>query len=280
MNDLLNRARQWGREAGLQLLQWHGRAATEEKSDGSVVTEADRAVDAFISGQIRACFPDHAVLSEEGATTYDGQPFTWVIDPLDGTNNYALGVRYWGCSIGVLAAGVPVVGVLVMPGLEAEFWAVRGQGAFLNGVRLGDLPGVVSERNSFVALCSRSWRYLEVSLPQKPRILGSAAYDLAAVAQGIAVASIQIAPHIWDLAAGWLLVQEAGRWCGPLLPNAPDPFPLVAGDDYAGRFFPTAAAATQEMLNAVQNGVHVKLSATARLGRWAVAGWRVGQEVL
>ena len=108
--DLLSFARELGREAGRQLLDWRGRAVASVKADGSVVTEADHAVDRFLFQRIQARYPDHGVLSEEADTIYGGQPFTWVIDPLDGTTNYALGVCYWGCSIAVLSGGVPLVG--------------------------------------------------------------------------------------------------------------------------------------------------------------------------
>ena len=274
MNELLNFAREIGREAGRQLLDWSGRAATSIKSDGTVVTEADHAADRYLTEQILVRYPDHEVLSEEAETRYSGRPYTWVIDPLDGTTNFALGVCYWGCSIALLFEGMPVVGVLTVPNLGAEFWAARGEGAFLNGERLGGPARGITERNSFLALCSRAFRYLDLPMPQKSRLLGSAAYDLAAVAQGIAVGSTQVTPHIWDIAAGWLLLQEAGRAVGPLLPDAPNPFPLDPGDDYKDRVFPLASGADETILRTITEGVRIKPGMEGRLARWAAAGWR------
>lgn len=277
MNDLLDFARELGREAGRQLQDWRGRAAVSIKGDGSVVTEADREVDRYLRQQIRARYPEHGILSEEAETVYEGRPLTWVIDPLDGTTNYALGICYWGCSIALVSNGVPVVGVLVMPELSpayagmlhgAEFWALRGAGAFLNGERLGGPPRGVSERNSFFAICSRTWRFLDLPLRYKGRLLGSAAYDLAAVAQGIAVGCTQVTSHIWDLAAGWLLLQESGRAVAPLFLGAPDPFPMVAGEDYAGKVFPLAAAADERILQQVRSRVRIKPEAQGRLTKW------------
>jgi len=121
MNDLLDFARELGREAGQQLLDWRGRANAGIKADGSLVTEADEAVDRFLFQEIRARYPDHGILSEEADTVYAGQPYTWVIDPLDGTTNFTLGVCYWGCSIAIVHHGMPVIGVLVVPNLEAEY---------------------------------------------------------------------------------------------------------------------------------------------------------------
>ncbi len=268
-------AQDLGREAGRQLLAWRGRAGASLKRDGTVVTDADRAVDGWLCEAIRQRFPDHGVLSEEADTVYAGRSLTWVIDPLDGTTNFALGIYYWGCSIAVVSDGEPIAGVLAMPELNSLFWASRGGGAFLDGEKLGGPARRVSEENSFVAFCSRSLRYLDLPMPQKGRLLGSAAYDLAAVAQGIAVGATQVSPHIWDLAAGWLLLQEAGRAVGPLLPGVPNPFPMVPGMDYEDRIFPLAAAADEEMLHKIQQVVKIRLERAERINAWAGAGWRV-----
>ncbi len=162
-----------------------------------------------------------------------------------------------------------------MPELGELFWASRDGGAFRNGEKLGGPARGVSAENSFLALCSRTVRFLELSLPQKGRLLGSAAYDLAAVAQGIAVGATQVSPHIWDLAAGWVLLQEAGRSVGALLPGAPDPFPLVPGWDYDDRIFPLAAGVDADVLRSVQEAVRVKPGRADRVHGWSVAGWRM-----
>jgi myo-inositol-1(or 4)-monophosphatase len=271
--ELLAFAQDLGREAGRLLKDWSGRAAATTKWDGTVVTEADHAADQYLTSEIRARYPQHEILSEEAATSYSGVPYIWVIDPLDGTNNYALGVCYWCCSIALLHQGMPLVGVITVPNLEADFWAVRGEGAFLNGERLGGPARGVSERNSFLALCSRTFRYLDLRMPQKARLLGSAAYDLAAVAQGIAVGSTQVTPHIWDIAAGWLILQEAGRAVAPLFPDAPDPFPLLPGADYKHRVFPVASGTDEGLLAAIVEGVRIKAGMESRLAGWAAAGW-------
>lgn len=270
---LLAFAKHLGREAGSQLLRWRSRAAAEVKHDGSVVTDADRAVDRWLSSQIRERFPDHAILSEEGDTLYAGRPLTWVIDPLDGTTNFALGICYWGCSIAVVYRGEPIVGVLAMPELGQLFWGSKDGGAFRDGEELGGPARAVSEENSFLALCSRTLRYLELPMSQKGRLLGSAAYDLAAVAQGIAVGVTQLSSHIWDIAAGWLLLQEASRPVGRLLPSAPDPFPMVPGWDYRDRIFPLAAGADEEVLHTIQQVVMIKPDQAKRVMAWSAAGW-------
>ena len=271
--ELLVSCLELAREAGQRLLASYGRVQAEVKADGSVITAADREVDRFLHREIHKLYPDHEVISEEAETVYTGRAPTWVIDPLDGTANFALGVGYWGCSIAVVTEGIPLVGVLVMPLLRLEFWAVRGGGAFLNGERLGGPARGVSERNSFLAICSRTWRYLGIPVRQKARLLGSAAYDLAAVAQGIAVGCSQVLSHIWDLAAGWLLLQESGRAVGPLLPGAPDPFPMIGGLDYGGRVFPLAAAADRRFLREIQSVTRIKPEARERFDQLAAAAW-------
>ena len=133
--ELLAFARELGQEAGRRLIEWRGRAVASVKGDGSVVTGADEDIDRYLCRQIRARYPTHGILSEEGNTVYEGKELTWVVDPLDGTTNYALGVCYWGCSIALVAERGPLVGVLVMPALDLEFWALEGKGAYLNGER-------------------------------------------------------------------------------------------------------------------------------------------------
>ena len=276
-DELLVFARGLGQEASRQLVAWRGRAAASEKGDGTVITEADRAVDRFLGQQIRSRYPDHAVLSEEGEMNYAGRPFTWVIDPLDGTTNFALGLYYWGCSIALVHEGQPTLGVVTMPMLGAEYWAQRGGGAFLNGQRLGGPPQGVSERNSFLAMCSRTWRYLRLPMPQKARLLGSAAYDLAALAQGTAVGVCQLRSHIWDLAAGWLIAKEAGRALGRLFPDAPDPFPMAPAADYEHRVFPLAGGADEGVLRMIQQRVRVRSEAADHISAWSAAGWDLSQ---
>jgi len=273
VKEYLSFARELGHQAGQQLLDWRGRAAAQQKSDGSLVTEADQAVDRFLCEQIRSRYPDHGIISEEADTIFENRPLTWVIDPLDGTTNFALGLAHWGCSIALVADGFPALGVVAMPQLGVEYWTVRSQGAFFNGDRLGGPLRNINGRNSFVAICSRTWKHLELSLPFKGRLLGSAVYDLAAVAQGIAIACTQVTSHIWDVAAGWLLLQETGRTVGPLLPGAPKPFPMRPGADYEGLVFPLAAGSDQAVFQQVIDRVRIKPGSRDRFEALAAAGW-------
>jgi myo-inositol-1(or 4)-monophosphatase len=107
------------------LLQGFGKVTASQKSDGSLVTQTDHAVDEFITTQLANAFPDHAVLSEERNTTYyPSTNFSWVIDPLDGTTNFARGLPIWGVSVALLVQGLPVLGLLSFSSLREEYQAI------------------------------------------------------------------------------------------------------------------------------------------------------------
>lgn len=240
---------QLARETG-DLLCSHYRPAgirASLKADRTVVTEADLAADNLLRRRIAAAFPADGILSEEAETTYPAEkPAVWVIDPLDGTTNFSLGLHYWGVSIARLVDGFPALGVLYFPLLDELFAATRGGGAHLDGTRLEVQPPDPAHPTSFFSCCSRTHRTYRVELRYKTRILGSAAYGLVAVARGSAVISLEVAPKVWDFAASWLITSEAGGLVAPL--EGENPFPLVPGNDYGARSYPILTAATPEFL--------------------------------
>lgn len=198
-----------------------GRGITR-KGCRNLVTDADTAAESFILGLIKTRFPDHAVLSEEAGGDSIGNGYTWVVDPLDGTTNYAHRHPVFAVSIGVLEAGSPLIGVIHDPLRDQTFVARRGGGATLNNV-----PIHVSGIEDFgAALIGLDWghdnmvrghtmEYLTRILSDcgTVRVLGSAALALAYVAAGRLEAYFQMGLKPWDVAAGMLLVQEAGGLC-------------------------------------------------------------------
>lgn len=215
----------------------------ETKPDHSLVTQSDLAADRLITNAIREQFPNDSILSEESNTlTGDLSQPVWVIDPLDGTTNFSLGLPIWGVSIARVVDGFPNVAALYYPLLGELYWAELGKGAQMNDT---PLPPKVEQhaKTSFFACCSRTFKHYQVNLRYKTRILGAATYDLCCVARGTAIMSFEVTPKIWDLAAGWLIVQEAGREIGVL--EGPSPFPLQPNYDYGSQSFPTACAANQ-----------------------------------
>jgi len=240
------------RQTGELLLGYFRRAglSTHLKADKSLVTEADLAADELIAASLHAAYPQDRLLSEELAPALDAGEGAgtalWIIDPLDGTTNFSLGLHVWGVLLARLVAGRPETAVLFFPLIDELYTAQRGAGARLNGEPIAVQPPQPGRPLAFFSCCSRSHRRYRISVPYKTRILGSAAYSLCAVARGAALLSFEAAPKIWDIAAGSLLVEEAGGVVAPL--DSPPAFPLSPGVDYGSLSLPTLAAATPELL--------------------------------
>lgn len=248
------------RRTGDLLLDYYGGQKTQAtlKTDKSVVTEADLAADRFIAAAISERFPGDRILSEElaPALVESENQTIWVVDPLDGTTNFSLGLPFWGVSIARLQHGYPELGALYFPCLDELYTTRRGAGAFFNGRRLQVQPPDPSRPWSFFSCCSRTFRDYEINIKYKPRILGSAAYSLCCVARGIALIAFEATPKIWDIAAGWLVVEEAGGSLGTL--DGSQPFPPVPAQDHSLRHYPTLAAATPERLSWAKAKIKVK----------------------
>jgi myo-inositol-1(or 4)-monophosphatase len=190
------------------------------KGEIDLVTEVDFESEKRIIEVIRAHFPDHAILSEEGGASGGASDYQWIIDPLDGTTNFAHGLPTCCVSIALAKAHRPLIGMIWCPFTDEFFSAVRGQGAFLNGRRLS-VSAVGQVRDSLLVtgfpynvkaildtVMQRFARCLASS--QGVRRLGSAALDLSYVAAGRFDAFWEQNLHPWDVAAGHLIVTEAG----------------------------------------------------------------------
>jgi myo-inositol-1(or 4)-monophosphatase len=208
------------RAGGRVLQEWATRFTVKEKGPANLVTEADFASQETIVGLIRSHFPDHGFLGEEGLDQpADGQPFRWIIDPLDGTANYVHGFPYFAVSIGLECAGEMLVGVIYDPTRDEMFVAQKGGGASLNEAPIrpsaverldkafvvASLPSAVNADDPAVG------RMLRV-LPRAQTVqrTGSAALNLVYVACGRIDAFWSTSLKPWDVAAGSLIVVEAG----------------------------------------------------------------------
>jgi myo-inositol-1(or 4)-monophosphatase len=256
LNALLSTARRIVDDAEQLLLQGYGKVTAARKSDGSLVTETDHAVDQFITTQLAAAFPAHAILSEERNTEYDpSADLTWVIDPLDGTTNFARGLPIWGVSVALLYRGLPLLGLLNFPSLHEIYEASYQRGAVLNGRPLATAADSHTTDQHFLMLCTRTPRRYTIDTPLKPRILGSAAYHIASVANGSALAGIEATPKLWDLAAALLILKEAGG-SYQRLDNQQAIFPLApVAAGYEQTSFPLLAAANDKILDELRKGV-------------------------
>jgi len=194
-----------------------------EKQQLDFVSEVDKLAEAEIIKELRRAYPDHAILAEESGATGKG-PLQWVIDPLDGTHNYLRGIPHFCVSIALLDKGVPVHGVVFDPLRDELYTASKGDGAYINDRRMR----VTRRENLGGAMIAtgfpfRQREHLTAQLDITRAILGqaedirrsgSAALDLAYVAAGRLDGYFEIGLKPWDMAAGVLLVHEAGgRYC-------------------------------------------------------------------
>lgn len=219
--DFLTAAVEIAKEAGDILMSEIARPPRiSYKGEVDIVTDADKRSEAAIVSRLRALFPEHAIVAEEGGgVAAAGSRYIWYVDPLDGTTNFAHGFPVFAVSIGLLEDGEPVAGVVFNPWSHELFSASRGAGAYLN-----DKPIHVSnvEKMAFGLLAtgfpthkrgdSHNIQYYgEFTLHSHGvRRAGSAALDLCMVACGRYDGYWEFGLKPWDAAAGILLVREAG----------------------------------------------------------------------
>jgi len=236
------------RDAGFLLLKYFKQMEKQPdiKKDRTLVTEADLAADSLITNIIQNQFAEDGIISEEGQTKYLGQKYTWVIDPLDGTTNFSQGLHYWGVSIALLQTGIPIFGIVHFPAVSETFSARRGSGALLDSIPLSLSSEDHKRKHAFFMHCSRMHQLYQSNIPYKTRSLGAAAYHLCSVAKGTAILVFESKTHIWDFAAGWLIITEAGGVIESL--QQASPFPAQTGVDYNEINYPLLGAVDQEIL--------------------------------
>lgn len=222
-NDILQTAIEAAHQAGQVLIErYHTEHNITLKGYRDIVTEADTAAESVILELIRSRFPQHYILSEESGGDGIGSGYSWIIDPLDGTSNYARHIPSFAVSIGVLKAQNPIVGVIYDPLRNHTFAAVLGEGATLNGAPLHVSTLTQLER----AIVGLDWGHSDEVREQvlsyllriahrcsTVRAFGSATLALAYVAAGWLDIYLHLALRPWDAAAGMLIVAEAGGRC-------------------------------------------------------------------
>ena len=208
------------RDAGSLLATYfERRVAFELKGEWDLVTEADRASEILIVERLRSRFPSHAIVAEEGGGHECTSDYRWFVDPLDGTTNFAHGFPAFNVTIGLECNCEPIAGVVYDPIRQEMFTAERGSGAYLNNRRIHvSTTKRLSDSLSSTGFPSRKrlhnrnihFYYQLAMASHGVRRTGSAAIDLAYVAAGRLDFFWEFGLKPWDMAAGSLLVQEAG----------------------------------------------------------------------
>jgi myo-inositol-1(or 4)-monophosphatase len=218
-------ARALARDAGKLAHRGFGQSSVSMKGRHDIVTAMDGEVERYIRAAIARAFPTDGVIGEEeGGNAADR---VWVIDPIDGTANYARGIPHYCVSIAYVERNVPIVGVLYDPSHDWLYAAARGDGAWFDGVRMAVSP--CAEMTAATVECGWSTRrptaaYVDLvarvlHAGAQMRRAGSGALGLADVAAGRVESYCELHINSWDCAAGIVLVHEAGGFTNDFFAN-------------------------------------------------------------
>ncbi|MBT7856192.1 MAG: hypothetical protein HN720_04620 [Nitrospinaceae bacterium] len=212
------------REAGKMALSLAPEAKGERKADRSLVSEADRRVETYITGRIAEHFPDDRLIGEEHGAAGDndiaGQRL-WAVDPIDGTNPYLNGLPTWGCCIGVMEAGVPLAGGIFLPRVDEMLIAARGDGALRNGEPISPISPMEIDNQTVMLSPSSRKRFYKMTYPGKSMAYGSIAAHVAYAITGNTIGVLVDRPYIWDILGPLAVLKEVGGWA-----HYPDGRPL------------------------------------------------------
>ena len=224
-----------------------GNISASNKPDGSLITSCDLWSDKTIVDGLSSIAPNEGVLSEEGGKSIPDTTAYWVVDPLDGTTNFAAGIPYWSISVARFVDGRPQTSFLIIPTLKKNFLSVKGKGVWLNNQKID--PNQNNHQSECISLCSRSIKILQKNpnsvFPGKIRLLGVSSLNLTSVAMGQTFGAIESTPKIWDIAAAWLLLEELNcsiKWLET------DPLHLVSGQNLSDVNFPLIACKSLEKI--------------------------------
>ena len=250
MDAMLETAIEAARLAGKEALKTQGNIKISVKNNNEIVTNADSRCQQIIIEKISSNFPGHGFIAEEGIKgkifkqkPKNSEKIWWVIDPIDGTNNFANQMPFFSVSIAAMKDGYPIVGVVYEPANNSMFCATKDGPAMLNGKKIESKDEPLGQFSS-VALDSyfdkqvAAWANKIMQIT-KFRNFGSTAMHIAYTAKGSLAASIFSHSKLWDIAAGALIAESAGAivsdWNGrPVFP--------VNLDNYNGEKFKVVAA--------------------------------------
>lgn len=184
------------------------------KPDGSLVTNMDQAIEARLVAHIRANYPDHAILGEEGTLVGDSDlmrhEYLWVIDPIDGTSAYAGTLTGWCVGVGLLSYGRPVAGIVHVPMSEELYVATPDGGAFRNDTPIHATKRPTPHLDTWIAIPSDCHRKYHITYRGRTRTTGATILSLCYVAAGMASAALVGRCKAWDIAPALALLHHAG----------------------------------------------------------------------
>lgn len=221
----------WALEAGETARQYFKHVKGRRKADRSFVTEADEAIERQLVARITARYPDHGILGEEHTSSHIDREFVWVIDPIDGTASFVAGLGHWCISIGLYRSGQPYFGLIYIPLLDDCYRAQLGGGAFLNDQPIHVIAPDSWESETWIATPATLHHQFTLDFVGKTRVLGSTAAQMCYVARGSALGALLAETRPWDVAAGLIIVAEAGGVVVPLDPQA-----TIDGDAIEGEW--------------------------------------------
>ena len=212
LQEMLTFTKGLARASGALALSYYGRTNPTLRFDHDLITEADLAVQEYIHKEVLAVYPKHKFLGEEGAVVPRnvdlGDPL-WVVDPVDGSASFCSGMPIWGVSIAVFDGGKPVLGVIYLPVVNELYSALAGASAMLNDREISSREETL-DNESLLLTYSRFHSDFKSDFSGKIRALGSTAAHIAYVARGAACGAILGRIHVWDVAAGMIILEAAG----------------------------------------------------------------------
>ena len=250
LRQMLETAIVAARLAGQKAMEEIAYLKVSVKNNTELVTDADIQCQKIIVDRIKETYPDHGFIAEEGdqgrifkQPPRSNEPIWWIIDPIDGTHNFAHQMLLFTISIAAMYEGEPIVGVIFEPATESMFTAVKGGQAQLNGRAIASGEEAISKFSS-VGLDSHfddgvpGW-VREIMQRSRFRNLGTTALQIAYVAKGSLTGTIIACPRLWDIAAGQVIIEAAGAiltdWQGHKI------FPIDL-DSYEGQEFQVVTA--------------------------------------
>ena len=249
LSQMLETAIVAARLAGQRAMEELRYTHTSIKNENELVTQADPICQKIIIDRIRETYPEHGFIGEEGGDgnllsipPRSGEPIWWVIDPIDGTNNFANGMLCFSVSIAAMLDGVPILGVIFEPATDSMYTAAVDMDAALNGSRITVNEDEIDRFASFGVdshpLASIETGKQKIMAQTRYRCLGSTALHMAYVAKGAMIGTVSPAAKLWDIAAGIILIERAG---GTVTDTQGNPLLPVNLENYNAEPLPTLA---------------------------------------